>query len=253
MAYFRRDVQDHVTKMTKELYDNLQDGIDESKGDIKTLQEEVVLLKEESTNTGGVISDSEEDVFSEDKEYKAGDLVIYNNVLYKFIEDKSPGEWIEESVQITTITNEVSLLGGVRLGFTEDGQPGYIVTDEDGADSVIPFSSISLLTSRNQWRNIYEAAYHGTTRNFTKPKGITNVIVLFMSVSDSTASTYRITGSCIKSNRRVAYADGGQSARYTAYATIDILTCSSEEGTISVISSKQVGSSDSSISISVVY
>lgn len=108
MAYFRRDVQDHVTKMTKELYDNLQDGIDESKGDIKTLhQEEVVLLKEESTNTGGVISNSKEDVFSEDKEYKAGDLVIYNNVLYKFIEDKSPGEWVEEFVYTTTVIEEI--------------------------------------------------------------------------------------------------------------------------------------------------
>lgn len=114
MAYFRRDVQDHVTKMTKELYDNLQDGIDESKGDIKTLQEKVVLLKEESANTGGVISDSKEDVFSEDKEYKVGDLVIYNNALYKFIEDKLPGEWNEivcirtNFIELGKIINSIS-------------------------------------------------------------------------------------------------------------------------------------------------
>lgn len=34
MAYVRRDVTDGVTVMNKDLYDNLQDGIDESKEDI---------------------------------------------------------------------------------------------------------------------------------------------------------------------------------------------------------------------------
>ena len=31
MAYSRRDVTDHVTVTNKDLYDNLQDGIDENK------------------------------------------------------------------------------------------------------------------------------------------------------------------------------------------------------------------------------
>lgn len=31
-------------------------------------------------------------------------------------------------------------LGGNRFGYTEDGKPGYITTDEDGADTVVPFS-----------------------------------------------------------------------------------------------------------------
>lgn len=32
-------------------------------------------------------------------------------------------------------------LGGVRLGYNEEGKPGYYTTDETGADTVIPFSS----------------------------------------------------------------------------------------------------------------
>lgn len=35
MAYSRREVEDHITVMNKDLYDNLQDGIDEAKNDIE--------------------------------------------------------------------------------------------------------------------------------------------------------------------------------------------------------------------------
>ena len=35
MAYSRRDVTDHVTVMNKDLYDNLQDGIDENKKELE--------------------------------------------------------------------------------------------------------------------------------------------------------------------------------------------------------------------------
>ena len=38
MAYKRRDVQDFVTILDKDLYDNLQDGIDEAKEAVKKLQ-----------------------------------------------------------------------------------------------------------------------------------------------------------------------------------------------------------------------
>lgn len=37
MAYVRREVADGVTVMTKELYDNLQDGIEEAKQSVATL------------------------------------------------------------------------------------------------------------------------------------------------------------------------------------------------------------------------
>lgn len=43
--YSRREVTDHVTVMTKELYDNLQDGIDESKQAISELEESLAETK----------------------------------------------------------------------------------------------------------------------------------------------------------------------------------------------------------------
>lgn len=33
----------------------------------------------------------------------------------------------------------IAVNGGVRLGKDADGNPGYITTDETGADTVIPF------------------------------------------------------------------------------------------------------------------
>lgn len=42
MAYVRREVTDGVTIMNKDLYDNVQDGIDEAKQAVKTLREEVL-------------------------------------------------------------------------------------------------------------------------------------------------------------------------------------------------------------------
>lgn len=36
-------------------------------------------------------------------------------------------------------TNVILVNGGVRLGKDADGNPGYIATDETGADTVIPF------------------------------------------------------------------------------------------------------------------
>lgn len=38
MAYSRRNVENLVTVMDKDLYDNLQDGIDESKKEIEKLK-----------------------------------------------------------------------------------------------------------------------------------------------------------------------------------------------------------------------
>jgi len=44
--------------------------------------------------------------------------------------------------EIKKIKDEVSsALGGLKFGYTEDGKPGYVVTDEAGADTVVPFSS----------------------------------------------------------------------------------------------------------------
>ena len=47
MAYSRRDVKNGITIMDKDLYDNLQDGIDEAKQAVKTSEKNV---KEELNN-----------------------------------------------------------------------------------------------------------------------------------------------------------------------------------------------------------
>ena len=62
MAYKRTETYDGVTKMNKALYDNLQDGIDESIGTI--------------CNIAGA------DKYNENKIYKNGDKCIINNKIY---------------------------------------------------------------------------------------------------------------------------------------------------------------------------
>lgn len=47
MAYSRRDVKNGITIMDKDLYDNLQDGIEESKKAVETSEKNV---KEELNN-----------------------------------------------------------------------------------------------------------------------------------------------------------------------------------------------------------
>lgn len=49
MTYKRREVQDGVTIMNKDLYDNLQDGIDELKERIATQSTTVLPAKVETT------------------------------------------------------------------------------------------------------------------------------------------------------------------------------------------------------------
>lgn len=51
MAYSRRQVEDHKTIMNKDLYDNLQDGIDESKKEIETLDSKFSTLNTNINNS----------------------------------------------------------------------------------------------------------------------------------------------------------------------------------------------------------
>ena len=41
MSYERKQVADGVTIMDKELYDNVQDGVEEAKNDIKVIQQDI--------------------------------------------------------------------------------------------------------------------------------------------------------------------------------------------------------------------
>ena len=56
MAYSRRDVTDHITVMNKDLYDNLQDGIDENK---KELEESKKVHEELEKKFNDYVSDEE--------------------------------------------------------------------------------------------------------------------------------------------------------------------------------------------------
>ena len=56
MAYSRRNVTDHVTVMDKDLYDNLQDGIDENK---KELEESKKVHEELEKKFDDYVSDEE--------------------------------------------------------------------------------------------------------------------------------------------------------------------------------------------------
>ena len=56
MAYSRRDVADHITVMNKDLYDNLQDGIDENK---KELEESKKVHEELEKKFDDYVSDEE--------------------------------------------------------------------------------------------------------------------------------------------------------------------------------------------------
>lgn len=50
------------------------------------------------------------DVFSDQKPYEVGDYCIYNNVLYKFIAQKTAGVWDSSKASVTTIDAELKSL-----------------------------------------------------------------------------------------------------------------------------------------------
>lgn len=50
------------------------------------------------------------DVFSDQKTYEVGDYCIYNNVLYKFIAQKTAGAWDSLKASVTTIDAELKSL-----------------------------------------------------------------------------------------------------------------------------------------------
>lgn len=88
----------------------------------------------------------EPDKYNAGSTYKAGDICIYQDVMYKANTDiTEPENWNPVHWDVTSlfeITNQLTdNIGGVRLGYTADGQPGYITTGEDGADTVVPFGA----------------------------------------------------------------------------------------------------------------
>lgn len=124
MAYSRRQVTDHVTKMNKDLYDNVQDGIDECKEDLGAVNTVLGSINE----------------YNPKITYSKGSYVIHGGTMYESVVDITlPEEWTVEHWKPATV---LSLLQSVsadvpfKFGVDENGNYGFI---KDGADTVTPF------------------------------------------------------------------------------------------------------------------
>ena len=81
------------------------------------------------------------------KAYAVGDLMIWNNKLYKVTTAIAQGGTITVSkLSATNVITEIksinTKMGGFSFGFTTDNKPGFLAP---GADSVIPFSGVDLI------------------------------------------------------------------------------------------------------------
>lgn len=94
----------------------------------------------------GLIGDAENSNKAS-KAYAAGDLMIWNNKLYRVKTAIANGGTITAAKLtatnvITELGNINANLGGFAFGYTSDNKPGYLAP---GADAVIPFSGIDLI------------------------------------------------------------------------------------------------------------
>lgn len=81
------------------------------------------------------------------KAYAVGDLMIWNNKLYKVTTAIAQGGTITVSkLSATNVITEIksinTKMGGFSFGFTTDNKPGFLAP---GADSVTPFSGVDLI------------------------------------------------------------------------------------------------------------
>lgn len=81
------------------------------------------------------------------KAYAVGDLMIWNNKLYKVTTAIAQGGTITVSkLSATNVITEIksinTKMGGFSFGYTTDNKPGFLAP---GADSVIPFNGVDLI------------------------------------------------------------------------------------------------------------
>lgn len=151
--YTRRQVTDHVTKMNKDLYDNLQDGIDEAKSDIQEIKE--------------TVQGSNENKFSDQKTYVVGDLVTKEGILYKCKTPiEVPEQWNQEHWEEISL---LDILSGFpfSFGIDEEGNYGYI---KEGADTVTPFKSnkrIEIFSGDSRSNHSVDLTSYSGYENFT--------------------------------------------------------------------------------------
>lgn len=79
-------------------------------GDLKAFQEQMELsLKKISADQIKELFAGMSDEFEEGLAYSSGEYTIRDNVLYKFIEDKGPGVWNDDKVQVVNLASELFL------------------------------------------------------------------------------------------------------------------------------------------------
>lgn len=149
MAYKRIVTQDGVTVMNKDLYDNLQDGIDESKQAVQDLEDNVEeSLKEVDTklqDSGGIKFDGERDMImiknpftGEWIDWQSSGKIIFPSTITVTTPDFG-GKTVTCVIGGKTYTTEFSIISGTQgvAVFTvyEDGEA--VIACENHTTSVI--------------------------------------------------------------------------------------------------------------------
>ena len=113
MAYSRRNVADGNTVMNADLYNNLQDGIDESHKSINIINQDIINIEQNISNIDEDITNINQDItnINEDITNINNTVKLYNNVavnISSFIEDVTyadAGYIYKADIQCTGITS----------------------------------------------------------------------------------------------------------------------------------------------------
>lgn len=130
--YSRRVVKDYETVMNKELYDNLQDGIDESKQAISELEESLAETKQDFSSQiqqgmGGIRYDPSRDM-----------IIVQNPYTGKWIDWQETGKLVKPS----TITITTETLKGEQVTLTIGDETYTSFFDQsDGTATFTVYSS----------------------------------------------------------------------------------------------------------------
>ena len=138
------------------------------------------------------------------------------------------------------------------FGVDANGNYGYI---KDGADSVTPFKSLFGL---NCWNSgtLTMSPQQSRSATFSKPAGITELIIIYMVSSPNSSPAISYTKNCIKNEKSIFGWNHGQSGHYGAGVYGISVQTISDAGNI-VFTTKSVvpsgGTSMSQCSIAVLY
>lgn len=99
-------------------------GGESDKKIIRVSSGEVIVsgVKESSTITVTFYPAYTDELFSEDKTYYIGDIIDYNNELYKFIDEKQPGQWDSTKVEKINYAEP----GGLEVNYNDQNIPEWL-------------------------------------------------------------------------------------------------------------------------------